>query len=110
MAITYTFAPDTQGFERVGSRKSRLGTLTLAGTYTAGGDAVSALVFGLSKLDHLEFLDGATSAGHLARFTPADGKVLLYEIDSAAAGDTAVVQLDAAESGAATVRVRALGH
>ncbi len=111
MAITYTFAPDTSGsFERVGNRKSRLGTLSLAGTYTAGGDAVSELVFGLVRLDHIEFLDGATSAGHIARFTPADRKILLYEIDSAAAGDTAVVQLDATESGAGTIRVRALGH
>lgn len=110
MAITYTFTPDNLGFERVGNRKSRLGTLTLAGTYTAGGDPVTAAVFGLSKLDHLEFQDGCTSAGHVPRFTPADGKVLLHEIDSAAAGDTALVQLDATESGAGTIRVRALGH
>ncbi len=111
MAITYTFAPDAvASFERLGNRKSRLGTLTLAGTYTAGGDAVSSLAFGLVRLDHIEFLDGATSAGHLCRFTPADGKILLNEIDSAAVGDTAVIQLDATESGAGTIRVRALGH
>lgn len=111
MAVNYTFTPDASAsHERVGSRKSRLGTLTLAGTYTAGGDPVTAALFGLSKLDNIEFQDGCTSAGHIVRFTPSDLKILVQEIDSAAAGDTALVQLDAGESAAGTIRVRALGH
>lgn len=108
MAVAYTFTPDDRGFERVGSRKSRLGTLTMTGTNTALGDAVTAAVFQLTSLQAIEFQDTVTTSGYSPRFDPATLKIVLFE--GGGAVDSPGGEADAGQTVTGTIRVRALGH
>jgi len=51
MAVTFTFTEDAQGRQRVGKQHQVSGTLTASGTYTTGGDAVAASLFGLGTIE-----------------------------------------------------------
>jgi hypothetical protein len=93
MAATYTAAKfsgvgqmnvdDTWGKFKVRGR-----TVTLAGTYTTGGDAMTAQLFGLRVLLYLIPLAPATD-GTLAydsTFVRSSAKLKLWETGTAAAG------------------------
>lgn len=112
MAATFTFAPDTEGREVVGRDREITGTLTIAGTYTTGGDAMAAdeaafaRMFGLARLDDIIFLEGVTSAGAFPRLIRSTR--VLRQHGGAAAG-AVVGELTAATAVAGTIRVTARG-
>lgn len=60
MAVTYAFTLDTRGDQRVGRQRVKTGVLTATGTYTTGGDAIAASLFGLSALDSLQINSATT--------------------------------------------------
>ena len=94
------------GPEVPGNRKITTATVTFDSSYVTGGEAVSALDFGLVRLDHLVIDAGA---GYLAQW---DGsltapKILLYR-QTAATG--ALVQVPATtDVSAVSVKVLAFG-
>jgi len=108
MATTYTFTPTANLDTIFGNKRVKLGTLTLAGTYTTGGDAVTAAAFGLTELEELVFTDGATSIGQVPVYVKASKKVLLRETGGAI--NTPLAEVGAAEATAGTVGVMAVGY
>lgn len=79
MAVTATFTPDTQGRQRVGKQIHVSGTIDPVGTYATGGFAVTAALFGLSRLDSLTINDEPNNATEfmVAKFIPATGLIKL---------------------------------
>lgn len=67
----------------VGTRKSAKGTLTLSGTYTAGGEVVTARSIGLEFIEEL-FLNGPNLAGITAIWDGGNvtAKVVVYDEDN----------------------------
>jgi hypothetical protein len=61
MAVTW--AVTNLKREVTGSKRVHRGTLTATGTYTAGGDAVSASALGLSTIEHLDLTTLNDAAG-----------------------------------------------
>lgn len=78
MAVTYTFAEDTRGRQRVGRGKEVRGRLTLTGTYETGGFAVTANSLGLSMLDSLvPFTPWEGTEAFLSAWDSANSKIKL---------------------------------
>lgn len=94
MAVTVTFAKDTNGKQRVGRQHVVEGRLTLSGTYVTGGFAVSKSTFGLNTLESLRVtapFEG--TAAYAARWDSANGNVMLYQGDNDNAGDAPFVEV-----------------
>lgn len=111
MAATYTAAKLNPSIDDVwGKSRIRGRTVTLAGTYTAGGDALTAGLFGLRVLIHVIPLGPATD-GTLAydvTYVQSSKKLKLWETGTAAAGSA---EKNAAESlTGITVDVLAIGY
>ena len=58
-------------------------------------------------IDHIDFLDGVTSAGQVPAYYKATGKVLLFE--SVAANDP-LAEVDNGEACAGTVNIEVVGN
>lgn len=114
MATTYTYSETKKTVH--GDQRVSYGTLTLAGTYTANGDAIGvdnkafADLFGLNAVDDINFLDPITSGGLVPRFDRTTRKVQLLMADGAAVGKAALADATAAASSAGTVRVAVFGR
>lgn len=59
------------------NRVMRFGRYT-GGTYTTGGEAVTAANFGLSRLDYL-VISGGSEEGYVFSYDPSASKVLAFE-------------------------------
>lgn len=114
MAATFTFTPDGNAIspDVYGNDRVVLGVLNIAGTYTAAGDALAAsdaalaTLFGLSRVDKVVFLDGATTVGAIPQFIEATRK--LIQRGGAAAG-ALCGELTAATNVAGSIRVMVYG-
>jgi hypothetical protein len=99
----------------IGSKRMVLATLAFdTGDYAAGGVAVTAAQFGLSKIDSL-FFEGAaievaaTPTANIPRWNPSTSKISLFQQGSAADAPMAEKGAEAFGSGA-TVGVVVIGH
>lgn len=98
MAVTYSFTQDAEGRQRVGKQHVVSGLLTASGTYSTGGDAVSASLFGLGSIESLS-VDSAFTNGTeamVSRYIPSSGKLMHFwgggavssELDEITSADT----------------------
>lgn len=89
MAATYTAARLSPAVDDTwGKYKVRGRTITFAGTYTTGGDAVTPGLFGLTQVIALVPLGPATDGtlGYDSTYIQSSKKIKLWETGSAAAG------------------------
>lgn len=98
----------------IGDRKRVIGTITLTGSYTTGGETVTAATLGLElSLDDLELEAAVVTGGLFAtRWDKANSKVLLFaNSDGTAAVNEPLPQLGAVAipGGPASIRFRAVG-
>ena len=89
MAATYTatkLSPNPD--DTVGKNKYRYRTVTFAGTYTTGGDAVTPALFGLSQLVLVEPIGTATDGtlAYDATYIQSSKKIKLWETGTGGAG------------------------
>jgi len=59
-----------------GSETTTTGTLTFSGTYSTGGEAITAAALGLSTVNFLDLIQGED--GLVAKWDKANSKILLY--------------------------------
>ena len=111
MAITATWTEERR--ERVGRQIHIQGYFTLTGSATAGGFAITASTFGLSRLDNFVpqgfamSASGATTAEGVA-YDKTAGTVTIWE-GGATANDNAFDESDLASTTGYLVRGRAEG-
>lgn len=98
MAATYAFTADPRGDQRVGRQRQVSGTLTANGTYTTGGDAVAASLFGMSVVESFQFDSAFTNGTEamVSQYHPSSGKLQHFwtggavssELDEITSSDT----------------------
>lgn len=89
MAATYTAAKLSPAVDDAwGKHKVRGRKITFAGTYTTGGDAITASLFGLSQVLYVIPLGPATDGtlAYDATYIPSSKKIKLWETGTGAAG------------------------
>ena len=111
MAITATFTEEKR--DRIGRGTWVTGQFSLTGSATAGGFAVTASTFGLSRLDDVEITSGVISAtggtlGLVGVYDKAAGKISLFE-GGATANDNPLDECDLGSTAGYLVRVTARG-
>ena len=81
-----------------GNVKHRHRKITFDNSYPAGGEAITASDFGLSRLYLVEVLGAAQKAdeafAYLIGWDPTAGKLVAYEGDNDNAGDAPLIQAD----------------
>lgn len=79
MAVTFTFAEDPNGRQRVGKQHVVTGVATLTGTYETGGFAVAASAFGLAIIESLTVTSAPweTTEQYTAAWDSANSKIIL---------------------------------
>lgn len=97
MAVTVTFTANTNGRQRVGNQRVADGVITPNGTYETGGVAVTAALFGLSRIESLTVSTARNGTEFmLADWIPGTSKIMLgwgggaisSELDEITNGDT----------------------
>lgn len=86
MALTFSSVTRT----KVQRRYFNFATITWDATYPAGGEAVTASDFGLSRLDYLVALD---AAGFTCQYIPSTGKIKVFYADYNAASDGLLIEV-----------------
>jgi hypothetical protein len=88
MAATYTGAKVPGADTVFGNKRRRVRDITMSGTYTTGGDAIPASVFGLKTLDEVNIHGTPTdgTVAYPATYIYSSGKLKLFETGTAAAG------------------------
>lgn len=116
MAVTYAFTPLSTGsgaYDVYGKENVVYGTLVGTGTYTSGGDAITAAQFGLSRIDNLILIpdgSGANTNGQaLAAPDLTNLKMVLFGGADGIAGHTLAQLLNGTTVTGITWRVIALG-
>jgi len=78
MAVTVTFAADSNGVQRVGNQKVVSGVITPTGTYETGGVAVTAALFGLGNIESLSCSTARNGTEFMvADWIPGTSKIML---------------------------------
>ena len=86
MALTFGTVDRT----KVQRRYFNFATVTWDATYPAGGEAVTASDFGLSRLDYLVALD---PAGFIVQYIPSTGKIKAFYGDYNNASDGLLIEI-----------------
>lgn len=90
-------------WENAGSQMTTSGTLTFSGTYTTGGETLSAGAVGLGSITSIDFQQGED--GYIFRYVPSTGKVMIFA--SAASSHTHNLSIIGGQGAAGTDTVTA---
>lgn len=109
-----TFAVTGLRKNNFGNCKANTGTITITGTPTSNGDAITAAVFGLSNIRRLEFsasIDSTTTPANalLPYYNPVSGKLIAYGVKTTGTDGQPFQQSAGSETGY-TLQFTAIGR
>lgn len=108
VAFTVTDVAGSVPFEGVGQHRERIVSVVASGTYTTGGDALSAATLGFTKITSF-MADPAmtiTPTAFLPKYDVASGLLVLFQKSS---GTGALIQAGSGDTIAASFTARVTG-
>lgn len=108
MAATITWTEDAAGKDVFGGKFVRFGTLSVAGTTTLGGDALTAAQVGFGRILHVS-VPGATNGGYVP-YAVVSGTGALIKLFRQSAATGALDEADAVDVSTQTMPALIIGR
>lgn len=106
MALTFT--PVSEGKWVDGNKDVRLYDVTFDDNYPAGGEAVTAANFGLTKI--VDIPPAISTNGYIVNFIVSTSKLKVWNLDYSTATDGPLQENATADLSGETVRLRVVGR